>query len=90
MPLNAAALSDLIKNQLLAGGVATETDPVTSDPSPLLQETCDAIADSIVDHVVANQLVQIPIGTVVVSVTGGSGAPAVGILNAAPITCDVS
>jgi len=90
MPLNAAVLSDLIKAQLLAGGVATETDPVTGDPSTLLQETCDAIAESIVDHVVANQLVTIPAGAVIVSVTGGSGSPAVGVPNISPIPCDVS
>lgn len=90
MALNASQLSDLIKNGLLSGGIATESDPVTGDPSPLLQETCNSIAQSIIDHFLSNQVVQIPTGSVIVSVSGGGGAPAVGVPNAAPINCIVS
>lgn len=83
MALNASTLSNLIKNGLLSGGIATET-------GGQLQNTCDSIAESIVDHFKDDQVVQIPIGAVIVSVTGGSGAPAVGVPNAAPIDCVVS
>ena len=36
-----------------------------------------------------NLEVEIPSGSVIVQVTGGSGAPAVGTPNSSPITCNV-
>lgn len=36
-----------------------------------------------------NLEVEIPSGSVIIQVTGGSGAPAVGVSNPSPITCNV-
>ena len=50
-----------------------------------IDEFCDKLAKAIVD----NLEVKIPMSQVITKVSGGSGAPAVGVPNAAPIDCEV-
>jgi len=50
-----------------------------------IDEFCDKLARSIVE----NLEVKIPAAQVIVQVAGGSGAPAVGTPNPAPIECEV-
>jgi len=50
-----------------------------------IDEFCDKLAKAIVE----NLEVKIPASQVIIQVTGGSGAPAVGIPNPSPIECEV-
>lgn len=50
----------------------------------------DALAGAIVDFLNANLEVKIPIGGVIGNVTGGSGAPAIGLPNTSKISCEIS
>ncbi len=50
-----------------------------------IDEFCDRLAQAIV----ANLEVKIPAAQVIIQVAGGSGAPAVGTPNPAPIDCEV-
>ena len=50
-----------------------------------IDEFCDKLAQAIVE----NLEVKIPAAQVIVQVAGGSGAPAVGTPNPAPINCEV-
>jgi len=50
-----------------------------------IDEFCDKLAKAIVD----NLDVKIPASQVITQVTGGSGAPAVGIPNPSPIDCEI-
>ena len=50
-----------------------------------IDEFCDKLAQAIVD----NLEVEIPASQVITQVTGGSGAPAVGVPNPSPIECEV-
>ena len=50
-----------------------------------IDEFCDKLARAIVENLQVN----IPASQVIVQVTGGSGAPAVGTPNPAPIECEV-
>ena len=50
-----------------------------------IDEFCDRLAKAIVD----NLEVKIPASQVITQVTGGSGAPALGVTNPSPIDCEV-
>ncbi len=50
-----------------------------------IDEFCDKLAQAIVDSLE----VKIPVSQVIIQVAGGSGAPAVGTPNPAPIDCEV-
>ena len=50
-----------------------------------IDEFCDKLAQAIVE----NLEVKIPAAQVIIQVAGGSGAPAVGTPNPAPIDCEV-
>ena len=50
-----------------------------------IDEFCDRLAKAIVD----NLDVKIPASQVITQVTGGSGAPALGVPNPSPIDCEV-
>ncbi len=50
-----------------------------------IDDFCDKLAKAIVD----NLEVKIPSSQVIIQVTGGSGAPAVGVPNPTPINCEV-
>lgn len=76
MPLSTTTLKALIKSNLVSGGL------VASDQAGL-DAAAQALAESVVDHVVANLTVVIPIGAVVVAATGG-------VPNPAPIPCTVT
>jgi len=50
-----------------------------------IDDFCDKLAKAIVD----NLEVKIPSAQVITQVSGGSGAPAVGVPNPTPINCEV-
>ena len=50
-----------------------------------IDEFCDKLAKAIVE----NLEVKIPASQVITQVTGGSGAPAIGIPNPSPIDCEI-
>ena len=50
-----------------------------------IDEFCDKLARAIVE----NLEVKIPAAQVIIQVAGGSGAPAIGTPNPAPIACEV-
>lgn len=53
-------------------------------------DAMEALAGAIVDHIQNNLEVNIPSATIITTVSGGSGAPAVGIKNVDEITLEVS
>ena len=50
-----------------------------------IDEFCEKLAKVIVD----NLEVKVPMSQVITKVSGGSGAPAVGVPNSSPIDCEV-
>ena len=48
-----------------------------------------ALATAIAGHIKDNLEIDVPAGKVIGSVTGGSGTPAIGIVNPAKISCTV-
>jgi actin-like ATPase involved in cell morphogenesis len=50
-----------------------------------IDDYCNKLARAINRNLEA----EIPAGSVIVQVTGGSGAPAVGVSNSSPITCNI-
>jgi len=50
-----------------------------------IDEFCEKLAKAIVD----NLEVKVPMSQVITKVSGGSGAPAVGVPNPSPIDCEV-
>lgn len=58
----------------------------TADPGTTADSAAEDLADAIEGYVTAALVnVTIPAGAVITSVTGGSGAPAVGVANVNPI-----
>jgi len=53
------------------------------------EDAFESLADALVEYFKNNLEVDIPVGAITGSVTGGSGAPAVGIPNKDPIKCTV-
>ncbi len=81
-PIALAALGNSIKAAFDAG--FSENDPAKRDDA--MQGVADDIAASIEAYVLeAIATVTLPAGTVIVAVSGGSGAPAVGVPNPADI-----
>ena len=52
-------------------------------------DNIDDFCDKLAKTIVSNLEVKIPSSQVITQVTGGSGAPAVGVPNPAPINCEV-
>lgn len=77
MALSAATLSGMIKAELVGRGI------VGAGGAGDLDDACDSIAEGLVDHVLANLEIKIPIGAVIVAAPGGTP-------NAAPIPCTVA
>ena len=48
----------------------------------------EEISEIIINHIVDNIDIQIPIGSIIETVSGGSGAPAVGVANVSPVTVE--
>jgi len=84
MALNATSLAADIKADILANV------PSANDDNGAVTATANAIAESVVDHILANLEITVPSGEVIIAVSGGSGAPAVGTPNASPIDCGVA
>ncbi|NQT34274.1 hypothetical protein HQ587_03720 [bacterium] len=52
-------------------------------------DNIDAFCEKLAQAIVDNLEVKIPASQVITQVTGGSGAPAIGIPNPSPIECEV-
>ena len=52
-------------------------------------DNIDDFCDQLAQAIVANLEVKIPSAQVIVQVSGGGGAPAIGMPNAAPIDCEI-
>ena len=52
-------------------------------------DNIDAFCEKLAKAIVDNLEVKIPASQVITQVTGGSGAPAVGIPNPSPIDCEI-
>ncbi len=80
MALSASVLSALARSKCLAAGA-----PLNAVDGPALTALCDAIAQAVVEHVVAAAVVTVPPGVaVVVAVPAGTGAttaPGVGTVS---------
>jgi len=72
----------------LKAALLAAMDP--DNPPANKEDAMDALADAIVTYLLDNLEVKIPIAGVVDTVSGGSGAPAVGIANLKTISCEVS
>lgn len=84
MSLTKEGLATVIKKKMA-------TIPIADAESPGDQNAgLDALAAAISEYIVDNLEVKIPAGGVITTVTGGSGALAVGINNPAPISCEIS
>ena len=78
MALNGTALKSLMVSNLQALG--RETQHI--DDAGL-----EAIANAVVTHILTSAVITIVAGQVVIQVSGGSGAPAVGVPNVGAETC---
>lgn len=65
-------------------------DENETDPNAKVRALWENISEIIINHIVDNLDVQIPSGSVITTVSGGSGAPAVGASNIAPIKIEVT
>lgn len=83
MALNGKSMGDAI-------AAAITASDASSDAKAAVKKVWEDIGDAICDYIVANIDVKIPQGSVITAVSGGSGAPAVGTPNAAPLDCTVS
>ena len=78
MALNGKTLGDAIAACIIA-------DDAPDSMKEKIQAQWEDIGAAIVKHIVDNLEVKIPGGSVIIAVSGGSGAPAVGTPNPAPI-----
>ena len=78
MALSGSVLKSLMVSNLQALGRSAEH----IDDAGL-----EAIANAVVQHILTSSVITIVSGQVVIQVTGGSGAPAVGIPNVGAETC---
>lgn len=61
-----------------------------ADPNAQVKKLWEDISEIIINHIVDNIDIQIPIGSIIGTVSGGSGAPAVGVPNTSPIKIEVT
>ncbi len=98
MALDAEALETALKDR-----IKTELDsalePAPSEGDDHRKDFSDALAKAISDEVVKHikdtlvitgATVKIPASAVIISVSGGTGAPAVGVPNPTPIDCEIN
>ena len=83
MALNGKAMGDAVAAAITASDASIEAKAA-------VKKVWEDVGDAICDYIVANIEVKIPAGSVIIMVSGGSGAPAVGAPNASPIGCTVS
>lgn len=82
MAMNGVTLGDDIAAKLYASNASQEA-------KDNVKAIWEEVGKVIVKHIKDNLVVNIPSGAVIVQVTGGSGAPAVGVANVNPITVTV-
>jgi len=77
---------------LSAAGLKREITAEMSnlDENSTPDAAADAMAKAIIDYLKDNLEVKIPTSSCIVSVTGGSGAPALGATNLTKIDCEIS
>ena len=86
MAMNGKTLGDDIFSKLKDFSISSDNE---SDAQGSVKKMWEKIGDVIVEHIKNNLDVQVPSASVVISVTGGSGAPAVGSTNTTPIKIEV-
>jgi len=72
----------------LKAAIQEEMESLTSESTPDAAQT--KMANAIINYIKQNMEVKIPTGSLIKTVSGGSGAPALGVANAAKIDCEVS
>ena len=82
MAMNGTTLGDAIAAKLYASDASPEA-------KAQVKALWEEIGKVIVKHIKDNLDVKIPASSVIVQVTGGSGAPAVGVSNVSPISLTV-
>lgn len=82
MAMNGTTLGDNIAAKLYASDASQEAKDA-------VKALWEQIGQVIVKHIKDNLEVEIPSNSVIVQVTGGSGAPAVGASNLTPISLSV-
>lgn len=77
---------------ITADGLKTEIESQMSsmDENSSPEDASQAMATAIINYLKDNLEVKIPVSEVIVSVVGGSGAPAVGAANITKIACEIS
>ena len=86
MAMNGKDLGDAIFKELKEFTIEAENKEQAQES---VKKIWEKIGKIIVEHITNNIEIQIPSASVIVSVTGGSGAPAVGTPNTTPIKIDV-
>ncbi len=87
--LSESNLTGTIMNRLKAEVGASEKDLEENDT--LLAKVATILAEEVIREIKQAKIaVQIPAGQVIITVSGGSGAPAIGVLNPTPIQADNS
>lgn len=91
MAMNFQNIVDQAKAELEGYGMKPDDVPFGTTGKGALELMITAISKAVLDEIVTNMeikgvTVEVVTGSYVVSVTGGSGAPAVGIPNPAPVT----
>ena len=61
-----------------------------TDTNTKVKKLWEDISEIIINHIVDNIDIQIPMQSVITTVSGGSGAPAVGVKNVNPIKLEVT
>lgn len=80
------ALSGAVLKSMMVANILALNRPVSTFDDAAL----GAIADAVVQHILTSSVITIVSGQVVIQVTGGSGAPAVGVPNTGAETCIIT
>lgn len=86
MAMNKTVLANAIVNKITNFSI----DKNETDPNAQVKKLWEEISEIIINHIVDNIDIQIPIQSVITTVSGGSGAPAVGVKNVNPIKVEVT
>ena len=86
MAMNKTVLANAIVNKITNFSI----DKNETDPNAQVKKLWEEISEIIINHIVDNIDIQIPIGSVITTVSGGAGSPAVGIKNPSVIKVEVT
>jgi hypothetical protein len=91
MALDKSRITSQAKATMIGHGADPDAVPFGGTGKGFLELLIDAVAEAVVDEVVANMeirgvTVELPAGSHIIAVSGGSGAPAIGTPNPTPET----